>query len=822
MAKLGDLVAVIGANTSNFNKALGEVQRNTKRMTGNIQQLGKQMSMAITAPLALMGAQSFKTFAAFEAQMAKVKAVSGATADEFSRLEENAKQLGGSTRFSASEVAQLQTEFAKLGFTADEITKVTGATLALAQATDSDLARSAEVAGSTLRAFGMDASETTRVADVMAASFSSTALDMETFAGSMKFVAPVAKSAGMSLEQTTAMLGVLANAGIKGSQAGTSLRRIISELGATGGDVAGALDNLAKKGLNLADAKDEVGREAQSALLILSEGMQTVDSLGTAFDGAGGSAKEMAAIMDNTAEGSMARLRSAVEAAQISFGEALAPVINKVATFVGKLATMFSELSPTTQKVIAVIASLAAAAGPLLFILPQIVSVAPMVGAAFTAMTGPIGIAVVAVAAAVAAIVANWDGIQAYFTSGKGSEFMSSFQESFSKAWESIQVIWDAGVQYVMWAWEKFGDNFLNQIMIPIELVMNTFEYLFTNISSMVAFWSKIFKGDFAGAFEEVKNIAANSVNFLIDTLMSVAKVALNIADQIATAFGGDGFYEEAVAGLEKFAEGLRITEKQSKKTAEAIDVVAEKSSGFGGFSMPSPTSSSGSGSGGAGVRVPIEIEPIEPKTITDALSNIETPTLKVSAVVDIPDDAIDPEKVAALQEQSQAIGGAVAGAFSDMSNKVVNSLGLADSGFEGFTKSLAGTATQLISTFLAQSIAAAIAGSQQSAAATGPGAIVTSPAFLSTMVGGVLAAFSSIPAFADGGIVSGPTMGLMGEYSGARNNPEVIAPLDKLRGMISDAAGGGGGGGTLTTRLKGSDLVFALERAQKDMGRNR
>jgi hypothetical protein len=64
--------------------------------------------------------------------------------------------------------------------------------------------------------------------------------------------------------------------------------------------------------------------------------------------------------------------------------------------------------------------------------------------------------------------------------------------------------------------------------------------------------------------------------------------------------------------------------------------------------------------------------------------------------------------------------------------------------------------------------------------------------------------------------------MGLMGEYSGARNNPEVIAPLDKLRGMISDAAGGGGGGGTLTTRLKGSDLVFALERAQKDMGRNR
>mgnify|MGYP000011530113 FL=1 len=819
MAKLGDLVAVIGANISGFNQALGDVERNTRRMTGNIQQLGKKMSMALTGPLALIGTQSFKTFAAFEQQMAKVKAVSGATASEFAELEGNAKQLGASTRFSASEVAGLQTEFAKLGFTASEITKVTGATLALAQATDSDLARSAEVAGSTLRAFGMDASETGRVADVMALSFSSSALDMEAFAESMKYVAPVANSAGMSIEQTTAMLGALSNAGIKGSQAGTALRRIISELGATGGDVAGAIENLAKKGLNLADAKDEVGRSAQSALLVLLKEIQTVGQLETSFNNAAGSANKMSNIMDNTAEGSMARLRSAVEAAQISFGEALAPVINKVASIVSTLATKFSELSPSTQKIIAVISALVASIGPLLFILPQIVSIAPLVGAAFTAMTGPIGIAVVAVAAAVAAIVTHWDEIQAYFTSGKGSEFMNSFQESFSKAWESIKSIWDMGVSYVMMAWELFGDNYLNSIMTPIEMVMDLFEFVFTNISSMISFYSKLFQGDFAGAFDELGNVAANTVNFVIDTILSMAKVALNTADAIAKAFGGEGFYDDAVAGLEKFADGLRMTEKQAEQTSEAIDVAAEKSSGFGGFSMP--TSSGASVSGGAGVRVPIEIEPIDPIAVSEALNAIETPELVVSAKVDLPENPIDPEKLAALEEQSQAIGGAVAGAFSDMSGKVVNSLGLADSGFEGFAKSLAGTATQLVSTFLAQSIAAAIAGSQQSAAATGPGAIVTSPAFLSTMVGGVLAAFASIPAFADGGVVSGPTLGLMGEYSGARNNPEVIAPLDKLRGMIGDAAGGGGGG-TLTTRLKGSDLVFALERAQKDMGRNR
>ena len=213
-----------------------------------MQQTGKNLSMKLTAPLAALGAVSFNVFKGFEQEMSKVQAVSGATAEEFAALSQNAKDLGASTMFSAREVATLQTEFAKLGFSAKEITKVTGATLALAQASGSDLARSAEVAGSTLRAFGLDASETGRVTDVMAASFSTSALDMETFANSMKFVAPVAKSAGMSIEETSAMLAVLANAGIKGSQAGTSLRRIISEIGASGKPTSEALKDLAAQG----------------------------------------------------------------------------------------------------------------------------------------------------------------------------------------------------------------------------------------------------------------------------------------------------------------------------------------------------------------------------------------------------------------------------------------------------------------------------------------------------------------------------------------------------------------------------------------------
>ena len=118
--------------------------------------------------------------------------------------------------------------------------------------------------------------------------------------------------------------------------------------------------------------------------------------------------------------------------------------------------------------------------------------------------------------------------------------------------------------------------------------------------------------------------------------------------------------------------------------------------------------------------------------------------------------------------------------------------------------------------------IAAAITGGTNAGAATGPLAPAMIPAFVGTLVGGVMSAFAAIPAFADGGVVSGPTMGLMGEYSGARNNPEVIAPLDKLRGMIADVSGGGNNGGVLSTKVKGSDLVFILERGQKQVNRNR
>jgi hypothetical protein len=119
-----------------------------------------------------------------------------------------------------------------------------------------------------------------------------------------------------------------------------------------------------------------------------------------------------------------------------------------------------------------------------------------------------------------------------------------------------------------------------------------------------------------------------------------------------------------------------------------------------------------------------------------------------------------------------------------------------------------------------ASAMSSSIVSATQSAAATGPLAVFTQPAFIATAIGGVLSAFAAIPKFAAGGIVSGPTMGLMGEYPGAKSNPEVIAPLSKLQGMLDQGNGGGVGPMTGEFVLRGQDLVVALQRAEKQRNR--
>lgn len=170
------------------------------------------------------------------------------------------------------------------------------------------------------------------------------------------------------------------------------------------------------------------------------------------------------------------------------------------------------------------------------------------------------------------------------------------------------------------------------------------------------------------------------------------------------------------------------------------------------------------------------------------------------------------------LREKQEAVKGALTQGFNEIGQSVVRGLGLAEDGFEGFLGKLLSTSIELLSMYLAQSMAASIAGATASGAATGPGAIFTTPAFIATAIAGVLGAFAAIPKFADGGIAYGPTVGMIGEYPGARSNPEVIAPLDKLKGML---AGSGGGRDRLvipTTRIRKGDIYISYKEAEKEL----
>jgi len=396
----------IGANLNGLKRGLKIASSKLRRFGTQAKQIGTTLSTGISAPLIGLGAISVRTFSTFEAEMSKVKAVSGATENQFKTLEAQAKKLGATTTFTASEVAGLQVEFAKLGFTASEIDKVTESTLYLAQAGGAELGRAAEVAGSTLRAFGLAAEETGRVTDVMAKSFATSSLDMESFAEAMKTVAPIAKATGVSMEEASGMLGVLANNGIKGSIAGTALKKILSDLHKEGKPMTQTFKELSNQNISLADANDLVGDRAKGALLVLTEQMGLVDELTLSYQNAEGAAQAMAEeMMDNTA-GAFKTLQSATEGALIEIGEAITEneifkgVLEKLTATVGKITKAISGMTAAEQYNKVILAGLLA-------LVPLVITAVGALSIAFgslTAAMGPVGIAIAGVVLAYQAL----------------------------------------------------------------------------------------------------------------------------------------------------------------------------------------------------------------------------------------------------------------------------------------------------------------------------------------------------------------------------------------------------------------------------------
>ena len=330
---------------------------------GSITAKGLKVATATIAgtstALAGMATAAIKVGSDFEAGMSRVKAISGATGDEFEQLREQAIQLGADTAFSSSEAAQGMENLAAAGFETKEIMDAMPGLLDLAAASGEDLASSSDIAAATLRGFGLAASEAGHVADVLAENANRTNSSVAETGEAMKYIAPLARAAGIRMEETAAAIGIMANAGIQGSQAGTTLRGALSRLSKPTDDMQQAMDELGVsfydsegKMLSLADQvgmlqsamegmTDEqknnylvtlYGQEALSGMLaLINEGPESLSDLTAAYEACDGSAKTAAETMQDNLKGAVEQLSGSAESLGIVFYDSVADSMKNAA-----------------------------------------------------------------------------------------------------------------------------------------------------------------------------------------------------------------------------------------------------------------------------------------------------------------------------------------------------------------------------------------------------------------------------------------------------------------------------------------------------------
>lgn len=322
----------------------------------------KAATTAITGTSVALGGiatAAIKVGSDFEAQMSRVKAISGATGEEFEKLKEQAIQLGADTAFSSKQAAEGMENLAAAGFATNEIVDAMPGLLSLAAAAGEDLATSSDIAASTLRGFGLEAKDMAHVADVLAANANRTNSSVAQTGEAMKYIAPLARAAGLSLEETAAAIGIMADAGIQGSQAGTTLRGAISRLSKPTDTMKAAMDEL---GISFYDSNGKMkslteqvgmlrkategmtdeqrnnllvtlyGQEALSGMVaLINEGEGSLGDLTEAYKNCDGEAQKAAETMQDNLSSALEQLGGSAESLGIVFYESVAENLKNTA-----------------------------------------------------------------------------------------------------------------------------------------------------------------------------------------------------------------------------------------------------------------------------------------------------------------------------------------------------------------------------------------------------------------------------------------------------------------------------------------------------------
>ena len=515
--------------------------------------VGQTLTRTVTAPVVGAGVAAVKTAADFDAAMSQVAAVSGATGDDFERLRDKAREMGAKTKFSASEAAEAMNYMAMAGWKTEDMLQGVEGIMNLAAASGEDLATTSDIVTDALTAFGLSAGDSGHFADILAAASSNANTNVSMMGETFKYAAPIAGALGYSAEDTALAIGLMANAGIKSSQAGTSLRKIMTELngvikihGSQLGNVTietanadgtmrsfsdilkdcrGAFSKLTDSE-KASTAESLVGKTAMSGFLaIMNAGEGDVSKLEGAIghcsdtmDGYNGAAEKMAAVMQDNLSGQLTILKSQLQELAISIGDALMPSIREFVEHIQKLVDKFNGLDDGTKAIIVKVALFAAALGPVLVIIGSVVSaigtimtIIPALASGISAVTGafgalsavmlanPITLVIAAIVALIAIFVVLWNKCDAF------REFWinlwNKIKEVFSAAWEGIKSAFTWFIDFIQ-------NNWAGLLLLIVNPFVGAFKLIYDNCEGFREFWQNLWtaiKDFFVSAWEGIK-----------------------------------------------------------------------------------------------------------------------------------------------------------------------------------------------------------------------------------------------------------------------------------------------------------------------------
>ncbi|MES0866341.1 phage tail tape measure protein [Enterococcus faecium] len=559
-----DAVKTFEEKSNSMTTAVGKVMQGT----------GAAMTKYITTPLIGVGVAAAKVGGDFEAQMSRVKAISGATGDTFEQMKQQAIDLGAKTAFSAKESAAGMENLASAGFSAQEIMKAMPGLLDLAAVSGGDVALASENTATALRGFGLEASQAGHVADVFARAAADTNAEVGDMGEALKYVAPVANSMGISLEETAAAIGIMSDAGIKGSQAGTTLRGALSRLARPTKAMQDTMDNL---GVSFYDADGKMkplktqvellkkafegltpeqqqnalvtlyGQESLSGMMaLIDKGPDSLGKLTKSLKDSDGAADDMARTMQDNMNSSIEQMFGAFESAAIVIQKILAPSIKKVADAISGLVEKFVSAPESTQKLIVAIGLIVAAIGPLIFMIGSVIIWINRVKVALalmgTSMSGVI-LPVLGIVAAISALIAigvlvykNWDKIAAF-----GKQVWKNITMFVSDTANSIKKVWKSTGEWFNNLWKSIKEGADNVWTTIQEAPGKAADWIKNKWTETKEFFSSIWDGikeAASSAWEGIVNILAPYVIAIKNVFQPMIDFFTNLWSQIGSIAG--------------------------------------------------------------------------------------------------------------------------------------------------------------------------------------------------------------------------------------------------------------------------------------------